>query len=164
MIHQQGVLHDLLAVAGDGAGGDGQVGEVLVKLQQKLPHHLHRVAVVGQVEGAENGPIGGNDQRLDGGGTGVHPQVHRPLIGFGVASGHLGLFMAQAEGLIFLLILEEGGDGIVVAGDAGRLQTMDDLREVQLFPGRKGRAQGGIIEGIFRADAGELQRLVKSRT
>ena len=163
VIHQQGVLHDLLAVAGDGAGGDGKVGEVPIKFQQKLPHHLHRIAVVGLVEGAENGAVRGDDHAFDGGGTGVHTQVDRALISFGVAGRHLGLFVAQAESLIFLLAAEEGSDGIIVAGNAGRLQTVDDLVQVQRFPGGEGRAQSGIIEGIFRADAGEVQGFVKGR-
>ena len=156
VIHAEGVADDVLAIAGDGAAFQSDFRIATVKVQQKLPHQGNRIAVVGLIDGGKETALSVDDRQLDGGGTGVDADIGRALIGVRIRRNHHIPVVAQAKGLIFLLVVEQRGHGGIASFGVILFQALQRLRQIYLLAGAEGRPHGHIIQGIFRANAGGM--------
>ena len=162
VVHPKGPLDDLLPVAGDRPGGDPHVRLEGVQFLQKGLDQGDGVAGILLVLGVEHPPLPVGDHRLDGGGTGVDADEHRlgdvlqPAAGDGVAP------MALGEGHVLLFALEQGrDDGVLPPAPVGG-QLLQGVGDIGLPLPAPGGPQGHVVEGVFRAAAGEAQGLVKT--
>ena len=162
VVHPEGAADDFLPVAGHRPGGDADIRAQLIKLPQKFPDKGDGVAGVLLVFGIEQPPLLVGDHRFDGGGACVDAHVHRaglllqPPAGDGVAPVALG------EGQMLLLGGKKRGDDGVFRRPLVTGQLFDGLRKGNLLLPAPGGPQGYVIEGVFRAEAGEAQGLIKA--
>ena len=109
LVHAEGVLDELLAVAGAGAAADGHpAAAAAVELFQLPAHQLHGIALVGAIIAIENFPILGDQGELGGGGAAVNAKPGLARIAGKIPGLHRSSGMAGAEGLVLRLIGKEG--------------------------------------------------------
>ena len=162
VIAAEGILDQLLAVAGGGHAGHLKAGMLLVDLNELFPDQGQRVAEVRLIVGVQDLALFVHDHQLDGGGTGVDADMDRAAL---CAEGHMRHavgHMAGVERLILLLGGKErrltgvgGGGGILI-------QRLGHVRKAELLVRVEGSAQRHIEQTVLRAGAGNAQRLVEA--
>ena len=161
-VHAEGVLHQLLAVAGGRATRDGDLRIALVDAVDELPDHRDRVALVGPVPVHQQLAVLGHQHGLDRGGAGVHAQIGPARIRGRIAARHGGQTVALQERIVRLPALEQRPVGVIVARTPALGEAPDQLIHGQraALAGER-RAQCHVIQRIARADALRLQLAVK---
>ena len=158
----EGVLDELLAVAGGGDAGDLQPGVVLVQFEQRLPHQRHRVAQVGTVALKQDVGVLVDDHQLDGGGTGIDADMHRAALGAEGQAGHGGFQVPGVEFLVLLLVGKQRRQAHIGGGGAVVVQTAGHFPQVGLLVGIEGGAHGHKEQAVVGAEALDAQRLVEA--
>ena len=162
IITAEGVLDQLLAVAGGGHAGHLQAGVLPVDLDQLFPDQGQRVAKVGLVIGVQDLALLVHHHQLDGGGAGVDADMHRAALRAERHTRHTVGHVAGVEGLILLLAGEQrrlagvGGSGSIL------IQRIGHLGQNKSLVGIEGSAQCHIQQAVLRAGAGHVQRFVKA--
>ena len=162
VVAAEGVLHQLLTVAGGGDAGHLQARVLLVNFEQLIPDQGQRVAQVGLIVGVEDLALLVHHHQLDGGGAGVDADMHRAALGTEGHAGHAVGHVAGVEGLVFLLAGEQrrftgiGGSGSIL------VQRIRHLGQNKRLVGIEGRTQCHIQQAVLRAGASHVQRFVKA--
>ncbi len=152
----EGVADQVLAVPGDGrAAQDHPVAAAGVDLPQLRQDDLDGVALVGVVEGVEDGARRVDDDNLGGGGPGVDAEIGLAPIRREVPGGDAHGGVAGGEGVVIGLAGEErvhriDGRGVLGGVFEQAHERVEVLRVARL--GAQGRADGGEAVAVLRED------------
>ena len=162
VVGAEGAFHDVLAVARGGDGADLDAGVLFVDIQQQAADDGDGVAAVGLVAGVQKLVPPVDDRRLHRGGAGVDADVHRPAARGVRHPGHGSFGVAGAEFLVLLPVFEQGRVKGVAGAGAVFVEAGGHVGQGQLLIRIEGRAQGHIVQAVFRAGADHAQGLVEA--
>ena len=154
VIAAEGILDQLLAVAGGGHAGHLKAGMLLVDLDELFPDQGQRVAEVRLIVGVQDLALFVHDHQLDGGGTGVDADMDRAALR---AEGHMRHavgHMAGVERLILLLGGKERRLAGVGGGGGILIQRLGHVGKAERLVRVEGSAQRHIEQTVLRAGAG----------
>ena len=161
----EGVLGQILAVAGGRHRADLYIRVPGEYFQQRVAYERYGVAEVGPVVGEEYLRLLVNHHQLDGGRSGVYSDVHASgVILRKIRARDAGALVPGLEGVVLRLRFKERRHGAVARGQAALTHALRDVVQVELLVGVKSRAHGDVIEAVIRAEPAHAERPVKALT